>query len=263
MLTLLYPIYNRAHLFKQTLSALAEQTLPRDEFEIIVIDDGSTDNLVSLVTTAREAHGLPIRYAKIDVTRLPWTIFQHEGANNPAPAWNVGLRAARGERVVLTSPEVTPMHPAVLDRIDVWPLEPDESLVADVYDPGMEHHPVLRGWLSGGPIQRVLHFFGTFHTETVIRLGGFDERFTMGWGFEDTEFVHRFLKNRGKYIFSGPSVSALHQPHPRVENVTDKGTLAAKELCERLAADPDFLVANPDHEWGSDALIIERKWWDA
>jgi glycosyltransferase involved in cell wall biosynthesis len=262
MLSLIYTCYNRAGHFRPALTSLARQTLPRDEYEIIVVDDGSTDNLVELLTTAREAHGLPIRYCRIALDSLLWPIYRYEGANNPAPALNVGIRAARGERIVLTSPEVEPKHIATLDRIDGWPLEPHQALVADVWDPGMQHHPQLRGWISGGPNHRVLHFFGTFSREFAVKMGAFEERFTVGWGFEDTEFCSRFIKNGGEYLFSGQAVSAWHHEHPRVEDKTIDGVAAARELCDRLTDDPGFLVANPDHEWGNDALVVETRWWD-
>lgn len=263
MLTLLYPIYNRAALFRRTLQALARQTLPRDDFEIVVVDDGSTEpDLLPLLRTAREAHGLPIRYFRIDVTRLPWTVFQHAGANNPAAALNVGIRQARGTRVILTSPEVEPVHVATLDRIASWPLAAHESLVANVWDPSMVDHPHLQGWLSGGTTRRVLHFFGTFWRAQLVALGGFEERFTCGWGYEDTEFCHRFLRTGGQYVFSGEAVMAWHHPHPRVEQVTDAGNLAAKELCDALTRDPTFRCANVKHDWGSPALIVDTRWTD-
>ena len=37
------PTYNRKGMLRETLNSLAQQTYPTDRFEIIVVDDGSTD----------------------------------------------------------------------------------------------------------------------------------------------------------------------------------------------------------------------------
>ena len=36
--------FNRASYLDETLNSLVEQTLPKDQYEVIVIDDGSTDH---------------------------------------------------------------------------------------------------------------------------------------------------------------------------------------------------------------------------
>src|SRR6188472_202112 len=109
MISFIYPICNRTDLFKATLSTFLEQTLPTDEYEILVIDDnGTCPRLIPLLTTFRE-HGLPIRYYRVDITKLSdkYKIFQHAGLlNDPGPAMNVGIRKAQYDRVVLSSPEV-------------------------------------------------------------------------------------------------------------------------------------------------------------
>ena len=40
------PIYNRASFLEKCLRPLFEQSYPRDRYEIILIDDGSTDNTI-------------------------------------------------------------------------------------------------------------------------------------------------------------------------------------------------------------------------
>ena len=43
-ISVLVPTYNRAALLDESLASLEQQTLARDAFEVIVIDDGSTDD---------------------------------------------------------------------------------------------------------------------------------------------------------------------------------------------------------------------------
>jgi len=270
VLSFVYPCYNRAALFKITLETFARQRFPTAAYEILVIDDGSTDNLLSLCRTFKEAHGLPIRYARIDVARVPYSVFSWQGANNPAPAQNVGIRAARGERIVLSSPEVAHSQPNNLLRLAIWPLRPMQALVADVFDPNLARHPELQGWIGGGPRQRYLAFLAVFRREDLLRLGGIEERFVEGWGFDDTEFCHRWLhKQHGEYLFTHESVTAVHQPHerpwglgnqPPAEIIT--ASQYADDLATQLQNDPAYLVANPGRDWGSASLIVESHWWD-
>lgn len=77
-LSVVIPAYNRAHLIGETLRSLLMQTKPADE--IIVVDDGSTDDTVAVA----EASGATIK-----------VIRQKNGG--PASARNTGFRAARGE----------------------------------------------------------------------------------------------------------------------------------------------------------------------
>ncbi len=43
-ISVLIPTFERAILLREALCSLASQSLPRDQFEVIVVDDGSTDN---------------------------------------------------------------------------------------------------------------------------------------------------------------------------------------------------------------------------
>lgn len=54
MLSVIIPTRNRADLLKSTLQSLESQTLQRDLFEVIVVDNGSTDNTRQVVESAQQ-----------------------------------------------------------------------------------------------------------------------------------------------------------------------------------------------------------------
>ncbi|MCZ2355170.1 MAG: glycosyltransferase family 2 protein [Bacteroidia bacterium] len=58
--SIVVPTYNRAHLITKTLQSLLDQTYP--DFEIIVVDDGSTDNTEEVV---KKINADKIKYYKI------------------------------------------------------------------------------------------------------------------------------------------------------------------------------------------------------
>jgi GT2 family glycosyltransferase len=63
-ISVIIPTHNRASLLERSLESLTEQTLPRDAFEVVVVDDGSSDWTQSVCT--KLADRLPLRYFRIE-----------------------------------------------------------------------------------------------------------------------------------------------------------------------------------------------------
>ena len=82
--SVIIPSYNRAQVLSLCLISLQRQGYPRDQYEIIVVDDGSTDDTSTLLTSARNS--------SIKVVRT-----ENKG---PASARNTGAGLARGEILI-------------------------------------------------------------------------------------------------------------------------------------------------------------------
>lgn len=75
--------YNYARFIGTAIHSLINQTMPKDQYEIIVVDDGSTDNTLAVLE----------RYRKdINLICLP-----HRGL---CPTCNEGFRQAKGQYIV-------------------------------------------------------------------------------------------------------------------------------------------------------------------
>jgi len=92
-LSVVIPAYNQARFLRHSLEALRNQTLPADLYEVIVVDDGSTDE-TAVVAAAEEAASRQIR------------LVRHERNRGRSAARNSGVRAARGDLVVLLDGDV-------------------------------------------------------------------------------------------------------------------------------------------------------------
>ena len=107
-LSVIIPTYNRAPVLDKCLAALAHQTVPAGEFEVIVADDGSSDE-----TRATASHWAAVN------SHFRYTHQPNSGAN---AARNRALAAARGEIVllinddVLATPQMLAEHLAAHDR---------------------------------------------------------------------------------------------------------------------------------------------------
>src|SRR5262245_38190413 len=84
LISVVIPVYNRARIIARALKSVQEQT--HQNWEAIVVDDGSTDDTVEIVTDLAQLDNR-IRVIRQDKNR---------GAQ---AARNVGIRAARGEWV--------------------------------------------------------------------------------------------------------------------------------------------------------------------
>lgn len=104
--SVIIPTYNRAHFVIEAIESVLNQTF--QDFEIIVVDDGSTDN----TREALKKFGSKIRY----------TYQENRGV---AAARNTGIRAAKGEFI------------AFLDHDDLW-LPDKLSIQMDAFSKNKE-----------------------------------------------------------------------------------------------------------------------------
>jgi peptidoglycan/xylan/chitin deacetylase (PgdA/CDA1 family)/glycosyltransferase involved in cell wall biosynthesis len=85
-LSVVIPTYNRRPVLERTLPALSAQDLPPEEYEVIVVVDGSTDGSVELLRDWKPKCAFRVLQA------------EHRG---PSAARNAGIRAAEGDLVLL------------------------------------------------------------------------------------------------------------------------------------------------------------------
>ncbi|HHY47069.1 MAG TPA: glycosyltransferase [Firmicutes bacterium] len=92
--SIIIPTYNRRDILTVCLSALCCQTFPREEYEVIIVDDGSTDSTGDMVSNLRRCPSSP-------VTSYIYTAHRGAGA-----ARNTGLGAARGRIVIFIDSDI-------------------------------------------------------------------------------------------------------------------------------------------------------------
>jgi MoaA/NifB/PqqE/SkfB family radical SAM enzyme/GT2 family glycosyltransferase len=93
IITIVIPTFNRSIILKNTLSSLFSQTLPPEQFEVIVIDDGSTDKTEEMIKSLEPEFRL--RY-----------ILQDDLGYGPGRARNLGTIYAEGEIILFLDSDV-------------------------------------------------------------------------------------------------------------------------------------------------------------
>lgn len=119
-LTVIIPAYNVESLLGKCVESLAVQDYPKELFEIIVVDDGSTDN------TLEVAQKLSDEYSNVKVI--------HKENGGSSSARNVGIEAARGEYIGFVDSDdfvdckmfTTLMQAALINNADMVQTSRDE-----------------------------------------------------------------------------------------------------------------------------------------
>ena len=90
MVSVIIPTYHRKEWLREALNSLARQTYPSDRFEVIVVDDGSTD-----------------RTQEIAALTLPFTLrYFWQSNQGDASARNLGARQSRAEILVFLDDDI-------------------------------------------------------------------------------------------------------------------------------------------------------------
>src|SRR5690349_5294945 len=101
-ISVIVPTRNRRELLLRLLDSLFGQTLPADEYEIIVVSDGSTDGTSEAVALLAEQH--------------PHLRLLERAQGGPGAARNTAARQAKGKCLAFTDDDCVP-SPQWLEKL--------------------------------------------------------------------------------------------------------------------------------------------------
>jgi glycosyltransferase involved in cell wall biosynthesis len=230
------PTYNRSELLRYTLDSLLKQNLNRKQIEVIIADDGSSDDTFAV---AQQYTGkLNLKY-----------VYQEDKGYRVASARNLGIRLAQGEVLVFVDSGMilsgqflsthlkahreaaVPLavigyvycfdHTQAFDHHRVDPRKPRKTIQyfrsqgaqLDIredcyrkYNDQLATLPAPWTFFWGGNI--------SVRRDVVLQAGGFDENFDQTWGSEDIEFGYRLHQQNVKFVLEREA-EAIHYPHER------------------------------------------------
>ena len=216
-LSVIIPTYNRVDVLRRTLNLLTTQTLRRSEFEVIVVDDGSTDTTQELLAAVQQSGTLDLKYT-------------HQKNSGQATARNTGIAMAHGKILVFDQDDMLPRPSFLTDHLRFHILHP--QLFACALGRVVWHAEVPQNsfthWLDTSGVQFKFHDLTRGHTTDYRRfytsnisikkefLGEdrFDTEFH-GWGWEDIELGYR-LQLRGMRLYYWPEACVEHL-HPMTD----------------------------------------------
>ncbi len=222
-LSVVIPTHNKLSQLRQTLDALRRQDLPADDFEVLVVDDGSGDGTADWLVgeAAAWAGRLHIISPGRNVGR--------------AAARNLGGRRAIGEWILYLDDDIVAPPDLLSAHLDLLTAHPGHGVIglvrtaADLIDGAHFHYIDSRGVAKVRGAHVPARYLVTQNTsiprEAFLAIGGFDEEFA-AYGFEDMDLGFRLEDIRGVTFLS------LRQPVPmHVHHHTIEAWLAKKREC--------------------------------
>jgi len=213
MISIVTAYHNRLQLFINTLKSIESSEIK--DFEVIAVDDGSSDE-------HRLERLLP-RFPYLKIIRIEpedkWWV-------NPCVPYNLGFKEAKGDIIIIQNPECRHMGDILKKTSN---LKTDEYISFACYslDKDSTYSPIKNlkiidrpisydgqlGWYNHSKYRAFgYHFCSAIHKNNLDLLGGFDERYAKGIGYDDNEILVR-IRRMGLNINIVDSPFVSHQWH--------------------------------------------------
>lgn len=220
------PTFKRPEILKRCLEALQAQDFNKDNFEVVVIEDGGSDNSKTSEITRSFGKTLPVRYFSKS----------HEGQG---VARNLGIKEARGEIIIFIGDDIFPDRNFLKEHDEAHFIHrgDNEAVLGFVeWHPELTVTPLMQFMTTGGAIfgkfgghqfaydlleskeEANFRFFYTANISLKRKLlldHPFDPWFS-GYGWEDIELGYRLQKHANLRIFYHPKAIGYHY-HPMTE----------------------------------------------
>lgn len=198
--------YNRAGLLERVLDACFEQTVPADSYEIVLINDGSTDETPAVIARARSRATCAL------------TVIDQQNSGL-AKGRNAGIAAAKGERIIFIDDDVLPLpnfveehlrshdaHPLAIVRGGAINVESFDELPAPVWS--ISNYSGNYFWTTNVSVP----------LKTIRAIGGFNETFAE-YGWEDIDVGLRLRFAGVRAVFNKHALAYHYKPRPRTSSV--------------------------------------------
>ncbi|UOX34030.1 glycosyltransferase family 2 protein [Flavobacterium sediminilitoris] len=270
MISVVTAYYNRKKLFVRTLDSM-KPYYDKIDFEVIVVDDGSEEQ--------ERLEDLQIEFPFLRIIRLEK---ESKWYKNPCIPFNIGFSQIRGDKVIIQNPECyhfdnileyvdeklqendylsfgcysldklnTDEDKLFLDKKHIQNLikENNKAFITDG-DLGWYNHSVYR--------PESFHFCTALTAKDLFDIGGFDERYAKGIGYDDDDLIWRIKKKNMNIKFIDDRI-VLHQnhyikPHNIVE--ANKKRRESYKLNQRIFED----ITQCNHPWK--ANFIENNYYN-
>ncbi|MFA5094943.1 MAG: glycosyltransferase [Candidatus Omnitrophota bacterium] len=204
IISIVIPAYNRKDLLKECLDSLFDQTYPKEDYEIVVVDDGSTDGTEDMLKAMAAEHG-NLRY------------FRQENGGM-FPAWNKAASLAKGDILVMTDSDCVAGTNLLEAIVKCFKNHPDISACA------WKTIPVFSGGIFSPVSEYLKSYYSALHSEDTVfpepnpsmvfgscsgavkrdvfwSIGGFAKKFAKATGGADADLGFRILSSGNKVAY--------------------------------------------------------------
>ena len=233
------PTYNRWEKLRRVLDGYREVSLPASDFEVIVCDDGSTDETPDRVRAFAATAPYALRHLR-------------QANSGPAKARNLGLRAATAPVVVLTDDDCVP-HPDLLARHLASTRQGVATIGYIDWHPEIAVTPFM-AFLSPGyrfnfaqitdPEDATFRCFYTANVsvwrDDALALGGFDEHFPAA-AYEDIELGYRLHRAGIRLVYDELAI-IYHLHEMRLQGMLRSQIVNGESAAYAVRKHPDLAI---------------------
>jgi glycosyltransferase involved in cell wall biosynthesis len=241
MISVIIPTYNRAEVLRRTLNLLSTQTF--SDFEVIVVDDGSTDTTPRLL---KEFAG-----------KVKFTLKALAQKNSgQGVARNQGIEKAEGEILLIIGDDMLPANNLLEQHAKFHEIHAADNFAClglVEWSPEIRITRFMR-WLTKSGVQFKFDDlqknsktdFWRFYTSNISlkrKLLG-DDRFNTdfsGWGFEDAELGLR-LQKKGMELLFNPEAVVQHFHEISADSLADRQFQAGENAVQFQKLHPDIQI---------------------
>lgn len=243
MISVIIPLYNKEAIIERSLMSVLSQDY--DDFEVVIVDDGSTDRSADIVRSMKDER---IRF------------FSQENGG-PSKARNTGLKHAKGEWIVFLDADDEFLPGALSRFIETVDKHKDFYFIAFPYYNKDENDLLIVDNKVLGAIDNPFKFF--YYCDINPRMGSFaitrniaieclfDERIRR---FEDDDMLFKVFRQTKVYYGSEPSMisntefaAASHGRKTIEEDFLGHIDFRGKSFWERMCLYKMFLAERPHY----------------
>jgi glycosyltransferase involved in cell wall biosynthesis len=237
LISVIIPTYNRSKGLEYTLKSLANQSMEKSDFEVVVVDDGSSDDTFKIAK--RYENVMNIAYG-----------YQTNKGYRPSSARNIGIRLAKGKICLFIDSGIIAKHDCLQKHIE-YHRKANKEIAVIGYTYGYTQHgetdDELLGMVDPNDADKSIKillekgkfldvrekiyrkynddlseltvnwtlFWGghlSVPTKSLHLVDGFDENYDGNWGCEDNDLGYRLQQEHLDLAFCR-EVQVLHLPH--------------------------------------------------
>jgi len=222
--SIVFPYYKRSSQLHNSLISFQHHYKDRNDYEVIVVEDIKNYNNA-------EEHEKLLKVLKFytqnadKVVNIKLIKSSFENCYNPAPLFNLGVKNASGEYLIITNPEIFHKDNILSACDDILSKYDDHYIVfsclnVDEYPKSVSDFDEFtfkpKMWYQHLKYRNALfHFCSCLSKRQYEEIGGFDEIYSLGIAYDDDDF-RETINKAGIQFIATDSFLTLHQDHGSV-----------------------------------------------
>lgn len=214
--SIIMPYHNRPGQLFNTFMSFSHHYNDREDFEIILVEDIKNKNdqewhdaLVDIIEKFQYSFNIKLIESIVD------------NCYNPSKLFNIGVEASTGEYIILTNPECF-HHSNILNGLDGIEKLKESYIVCSclnihkykLFSDNFESFQCeAHSWYQHSKHRNAMfHFCSCISKENYLKIGGFDERFSDGYCYDDDDLRETIKRNNIPFIIKDDLLT-FHQAH--------------------------------------------------